>query len=145
MVFVEWKTDNTIALNILALYIFLIIHFSSRSLPLSWSSPHNPSPISPPFIVWVSGIPWVSLLTLALQGSGRLGVSSPSEAKQGSLLEEHTPYVGNNFWDNPLYSCSEPTWSPSCTSATYEQGGLGIACVCTLVGGSVFESPKGAG
>ena len=45
----------------------------------------------------------------------------------------------------PTFSCSGPTRRPSCTSSTYMQGGLGPALVCSLVGGSVSDSPKDLG
>jgi hypothetical protein len=55
-------------------------------------------------------------------------------------------YVANNLYLQPLpSSCLGPTWRPSCISATYVQGGLGPARVCSLVGGLDFQSPKGLG
>jgi hypothetical protein len=67
--------------------MFLLIHFESTSLslsrsPLPQSFPHSlsPSTLSP----WGPlGIP----LTLVLQVSARLGVSSPIEARQGSPVQ----------------------------------------------------------
>jgi hypothetical protein len=57
-------------------------------------------------------------------------------------LEEHIPQKGNSFLDRMNSSCSRSKWSPSYSSATFAQGGLDMACVCSLVGTSVTEIPQ---
>jgi hypothetical protein len=58
-------------------FFFKRIHFISQSLTPSQS-------VSPTILLWVGGDAAGYLLTLVLQVSVRLGVSSPTEARQGS-------------------------------------------------------------
>jgi hypothetical protein len=107
---------------VLFIYLFTL-HLSNALLPVTPS--HNPSRLLSSILSsgWV-GRPWVSLPTLALQVSVRLGASSPTEARQGRPART-CPMYRQQLLGQPLSSCSGPTWRPSCTSATYEQGDLG--------------------
>jgi hypothetical protein len=79
----------------------LLIHFTPRSLRPSC----NPSPL----FLKAGEAPAVPLLILALQISGRLGASSPLRPDKAAQLEEHSPHLGNSFWDSPCTSCLGPT------------------------------------
>ena len=120
-------------------FIFLLIHFTSHSLPhpRSLVAPsHNPSPhtlFSSTLRRWSS--PEISLHPSTSSLCEARCFTGPDRAAQ---LEEHTPCTGNSFWDSPHSSCSGPTWKPSCTSAMYVQGDLSPAHVCSLVGVNEF-------
>lgn len=84
------------------LFIFLLIHFISHSLPLSshpfpQSFPHLPS-----FFSKRVGVP-LGIPTPGISNPVRLGISSPTEARQGNprrtQLEEHIPHTGYSVWD----------------------------------------------
>jgi hypothetical protein len=134
-------------LIIFYLLFYFTFLFTSLSLSLSQSPPptiFSPSPL--PLLLWVGGGPPgyhspPHPRHPALQVSMMLGTSSPTEARQDNPVEDISHTV-NNFWDSLCSSCSGPTWKSSYTSATYEQGGLGPAYVCSLVHGSDSESPK---
>ena len=63
----------------------------------------------------------------------------PSKAAQ---IIEHVPHTGNSLGESHCSGCSGPIRRPSFTSATQEQEGLGLACVCSLVDGSNSENPE---
>jgi hypothetical protein len=124
-----------------SLYILLTICLlvtPSQKLSLIPSSPMRgwaPLPPSPP----------PDLPILALQLSTRLGTSSPTEARQGTQLEEHIPHItalGIDF--TPVVQDSHEDQVAQLLY-TYVQEGLSPACVCSLVGRSDSESPKHPG
>jgi hypothetical protein len=68
---------------------FLIIHFTSCLLLPSWSP--LPTTLPPSLLLWNGGGPLgIPNPNVALQVSERLGTSSPTEARQGSL--DRRPY-----------------------------------------------------
>jgi hypothetical protein len=66
----------------------------------------------------------------------------PMRPEKAAQLQEHISHTGNSFWDRPCSNCSGPTGRLSSTSATHVWGGLGAACVCSLIGVSDSEIPQ---
>ena len=87
--------------------LFLLIHFTSCSLPPSLHSSCYPSPdFHPPSPSPRSG--WTHPeypSTLVLQVSVRLGAPLLLKLDKAAQLE-HSPHAGNTFWDSPYASCS---------------------------------------
>ena len=86
--------------------LFLLIHFTSCSLPPSLHSSCYPSPdFHPPSPSPRSG--WTHPeypSTLVLQVSVRLGAPLLLKLDKAAQLE-HSPHAGNTFWDSPYASC----------------------------------------
>jgi hypothetical protein len=60
-------------------------------------------------------------------------------------LGEQISQTGNSIRNSSYFSCLGPTWSLSCTYATYVSGvgNLGPSPVCSLVGDSIPQNPQG--
>lgn len=98
-------------------------------------------PPSPLLCLWEGDAPLViPPPILAHQVFAGLGTSFSTEATQGSPVDKWIPQSSYSFGDSPCSSC-ETHIEQSCPFATYMPmcQGLGAACVCSLVGGSISE------
>jgi hypothetical protein len=77
------------------------------------------------------GLPLGIFPLLTYHVSVRLSTSFPTEARQDSSDRRTYPIYRQWLWDHPCSSCLRSTWRPSCSSATYMQGGLDPACICS--------------
>ena len=115
------------------IYLFILLIQVTSSSPhptILTSISRSPSPLSR----W--GPPGY-LPTLALQIS--VQVHPVPLRPNKAAHQEHNPHTGDSFGEGPLSNCSG-------RAATYVQGSLGPARVCSLVGCSDSENPqKGPG
>ena len=68
----------------------------------------------------------------------------PLRPDKAAQLEEHIPLTGNSFWDSSAPIVQDPHEDQTVLLLPM-WGGLGPAHVCSFVGGSDSESPKGPG
>ena len=108
-------------------------------------SPFPPTPLlhslSPTPFSSDKGEPRHRIPTLAQVTAG-LGTSSPTEARQSSPVRGIGSIGGQQSQRGPSPVSGGPTWT--LTYLLYMCRGLGLACVCSLVGGSVSGSPQGS-
>jgi hypothetical protein len=128
--------------SIVLVSFFSFIHFTSRSLsPLSASThstyPHLSSSS------WTSGGHLRYSLIMAHQVCVGHGISSPTEARQGSRVREIHSQTGNSFRDSPCSSIFGIHMKTDLHICYICVGGLGPDCISCLVRGSVSESPQG--
>jgi hypothetical protein len=71
-------------------------------------------------------------------------MSLPLRPDKAAQLEEQIPHIGNSFWDSPAPVVQDPHEDQT-AHLLHMCGILGPAWICSLVGGSVSESPKGPG
>jgi hypothetical protein len=134
---------------ILNLISFLLIHFTSYSLSCSQSPP--PTILPPPLLLWTDYNTHThththTQSTPALQVSSRLGVSSPTEGRQGSPARTYPNIQAtNSFGIDPAPIVQDLHEGQAAHLVHMSREGLGPACVCTLVDGSVSEITKGPG
>ena len=108
-----------ITLKFLKIYLFICLH--PKLCSPSWFLPQSHFPLSLPLLSTLRGweCPPYLLPALAHQVSARLGASSPTEARK-----------------------VQP-WRLNSLSDIYVLGGVILAPVCSLIGGSVSESFQG--
>jgi hypothetical protein len=101
-------------------------HTHRVTYPVPFSSENGGSP-------WVSSHPHTSLC--------RVRGILPLKSDMSAPLRERDPLTDNSFKDSPTPVVG-PTWTLSCISATYVQGGRAIPNPCMLVGWwlSLWES-----
>jgi hypothetical protein len=116
---------------VVVVVVILLVHFTALSLP----PPSHPLPqffshshSSSPLTRWGHA---GYLPTLAHQIYADTLPLTPDNASQ---IEEHIPHADNSFWDIPQ--------EEQAAHLLHMQGCLGLARVCSLVGGSVCERHK---
>lgn len=123
-------------------YLFTLL-LKLLTAPLPVISSHNLSSHPPsPSLLRGLGVLLGILLSWHIKSS-RLGISSPTEARQAVQLEEQIPWTDNSFWDSLRSSFQDPHEGQPAYLLHTCRGRPRLSPYIFLVGGSASESPTG--
>ena len=147
--FLFWNSSliSFITFSLYKTYIFLFLTYSFYLLLTvpSWSHPptHIPASYSLPFsfeCVVSQGSPHPATSSLC---SPRYILSHWGQTKH-PRLEEYISCTGNSFWDSPTQVVHDPH-EDQAAHLLHMWVRPRSNCICSLGGGSDYESPKGSG